>query len=74
MRLYFILLKRDPEFSGKDFLDEVYQLTRNQIKKYHQLGESEAVAANQSALRELLPHLDLKRKLQSFALLIRTIL
>jgi glycosyltransferase involved in cell wall biosynthesis len=74
MRLYFILLKRDLEFSGKDFLDEVYQLTRNQIKKYHQLGESEAVAANQSALCELLPHLDLKRKLQSLILLIRTIL
>lgn len=74
LRLYFILLKRDPEFPGKDFLDGVYQLTRNQINKYHQLGESEAVAANQSALRELLPHLDLKRKLQGLALLIRNIL
>lgn len=69
IRLYGVLRSRDRLFPGKEFLEKVCQLTRNQIRRYRKAGERDAVRANQAALRELLPQLSLKDKIQCLRLL-----
>lgn len=65
LRLYNILQEQEHEFPAAEFLVHVYRLTKTQIKRYRLQGERQAALANLSALRELFPHLPLKRKIQA---------
>lgn len=71
LRLYCILLDEDPNFPGRVFLENLYQLAKTQIRRYRRLGEVQAAQANISALYDLIPFISPMRKLQALLLTIR---